>query len=412
MRRVVITGTGVISPLGNTADELWENIKQGKNGISEIEGFDSKAMGVTFGGQVKNFEPTEYGIEKKHTRRMDKFSQYAVAATKEAIEMSGFDKENCDPFRVGVIIGSGVGGMETIHNEHKKYIERGAKRISPFFVPMMICNMAAAQVAIYTGFKGDNYCPVTACASSAHAIGEGYRKIKDGYLDACVVGGSEASVHEFGIASFQQIGALSTATELNLASIPFDKRRSGFVMSEGSAVLFIEDYESAKKRGANILGEIVGYGATCDAYHITSPSPTGEGGAMAMEMAIKESGADKKEIGYINAHGTSTHLNDLFETRAIKTVFGDLAKELCVSSTKSMTGHLLGAAGSIEAIITAFALKDGVIPPTINSSDLDEECDLDYVLGAARKKQVTYAISNSLGFGGHNATLCFKKFVD
>lgn len=412
MKRVVITGMGVISSLGNSTQELWENIKQGKNGISEIEGFDSKEMGVTFGGQIKDFDPIEYGIDKKHARRMDKFSQYAIAAAKEALEMSGYDKENCDPFKVGVIIGSGIGGMETIHNEHKNFIERGSRRISPFFIPMMICNMAAGQVAISTGFKGDNFCPVTACASSAHAIGEGYRKIKDGYLEACIVGGSESSVHEFGIAAFQQIGALSTATELNLASIPFDKRRSGFVMSEGSAILFIEEYESAKKRGATILGEIVGYGATCDAYHITSPSPTGDGSAMAMENAIKESGINKNQVGYINAHGTSTALNDLYETRAIKTVFGDYTKDLCVSSTKSMTGHLLGAAGSLEAIITALSLKEGIVPPTINTSELDEECDLDYVLGKARKKECEYALSNSLGFGGHNATLCLKKYKD
>lgn len=411
MKRVVITGMGAVTPVGNDVESFWESLKAGRHGIAPITAFEKTVLKTTLAAEVKGFAAEDFGIDKKSARRMDRYTQLAVAAAKEAVEMSGTRFEDLDPFRVGVIIGSGVGGMRSIDEEHKKYIEKGANRISVFFVPMMIANMAAGIVSMEYGFKGANFSVVTACASGAHSIGEAFRNIKHGYLDAALCGGAEASVCEFAMGGFENMGALCTAENPDRASIPFDKERCGFVLGEGAGIIVLEEYEHARARGAVIYAELVGYGATADAYHITSPDPSGAGTTAAMRLAMEEGGIAPAQVGYINAHGTSTGPNDSCETMAIKLALGESAKTVAVSSTKSMTGHLLGAAGGIEAIVSALALHDGILPPTIGYKVPDEECDLDYITEGARKADIQYALSNSLGFGGHNACLCFKKFA-
>ena len=409
MRRVVITGMGAITPVGLTMKDTWAAIKAGKHGFARIQAFDPTALGVTIGAEVKGFDPQDFGVNKKEARRMDRFCQLAMAAANMAMEDVGTKFEDLDPFRVGVIVGSGIGGFNTIHQEHTKYMEKGPSKVSVFFIPMIISNMAAGMISIQHKFKGANFCTTTACASGSHAIGEAFRAIRHGYLDAAVTGGSEASVAEFSMAGFANMGALSTSADPDRASIPFDKERNGFVLGEGAGILVLEEYEHALKRGAKIYAEIAGYGATGDAYHITSPDPDGAGAAKAMEFAMEEAGVKPEEIDYINAHGTSTQLNDSFETKAVKTALGDHAYHTAISSTKSMTGHLLGAAGAVEAAITALSLKESVIPQTVGFRIPDPECDLDYVTEGLRHQDIRCALSNSLGFGGHNATLCLKK---
>lgn len=408
--RVVITGMGVVSPLGNEIDRFWDNMKQGVCGLDLIESFDtSEGYDIKVAGEVKDFDATEY-ISKKEIRRLDRFSQFGIYAAMKAVKQSGLNIEEEDPTKIGVIVGTGIGGLATIEREANNLLTKGPRRVSPFFIPMSIGNMAAGNIAIYTGAKGVCTTIVTACASGTHSIGEAFRLIKSGINDVALAGGSEASITPLGIAGFQSLTALSRSTDPKRASIPFDAERNGFVMGEGAGILVLETLEHAQKRGAHIIAEVVGYGATGDAYHITSPAPSGEGAARAMEAAILESGIGKEEVGYINAHGTSTEYNDKFETMAIKTVFGDGAKEIAISSTKSMTGHLLGAAGAVEAIATAKALEDGFIPPTIGLLVPDPECDLDYVPNQGRKADLNYAMSNSLGFGGHNGSILMKRW--
>lgn len=411
MKRVVVTGMGALSPIGMDVGAMWESLCAGRHGFTKIEGFSAEEMGITYAGQIHGFDPAAYGIPKKEARRMDPYTQFAVIAARQAVESSGYRLGDEDPYRVGVIIGSGVGGFNTIRTEQAKYMEKGPGRVSVFFVPMMIANMAAGTVAIEHGFKGVNFATVTACSSGAHAIGEAFRAIKHGYIDCAVAGGSEACIDQLSMAGFHNMGALAKGEDPERVSIPFDGERSGFVMAEGAGMLFLEEYEHAKRRGAHIFGEITGYGATGDAYHITSPAPSGEGAAKAMELAVSESGISPAQVGYINAHGTATPLNDRGETKAIKLAFGEHAAQLAVSSTKSMTGHMLGAAGAVEAIICMKALEEGLIPPTANYRVADPECDLDYVTeGARRAPELRYALSNAFGFGGHNASLCFRKY--
>ncbi len=408
-RRVVITGLGAITPVGNNTEEFWKNIKAGKCGIDEITAFDTTNYKVKLAGEVKNYNPEDY-FDKRTAKRMDRFSQFAIIAAKEAWEDSKLDKEKENMERVGVILGSGIGGLNTMEKDITNLVEKGPDRVSPMFIPMAICNMAAGNVAIELGIKGESISMVTACATGTHCIGESFRMIKNGYQDIVLAGGTEASINPIGVAGFTNIKALSQATDKNRASIPFDKERSGFVMGEGAGVIILEELEHAKARGAKIYAEIVGYGATSDAYHITSPAPGGEGGARAMKVAMEEAGVKPEEITYINAHGTSTHLNDSCETMAIKTALGEAASKVMVSSTKSNTGHLLGAAGGVEAIVCCKAIEDNFVPATINYKVPDEECDLDVVPNEGRNVEVKYAMSNSLGFGGHNATILFKKY--
>ena len=408
MRRVVITGTGTINSLGKSTKEYWESLKANKLGFSYIDKFDTSALGVSIVSQIKDFDSSGY-VDKKEARRLDRFTQMALVASLDALKDSGTDLKDVDPYRVGVIIGCGIGGLELTQNEHAKYLEKGPRQVSVFYVPMMIANMAAGTVAMKTGFKGANFSTVTACASSTHAIGEAFRKIKDGYLDACLCGGTESCITEFALGGFNNMKALTRSTELDRASIPFDKERNGFVLGEGSGMLVLEEYEHAKARGAEIYAEVAGYGATCDAYHMTSPSPDGEGAGMAMRLAYEEAGLTAADIDYINAHGTSTGLNDKYETAAIKVAFGEYASKLKINSTKSMMGHLLGAAGAVEAIATALQMKNSLIHRTVGYKVPDEECDLDYCTDGNAEQTVNAALSNSLGFGGHNATICFKK---
>ena len=408
-RRVVITGLGAITPVGNNTEEFWKNIKAGKCGIDEITAFDTTNYKVKLAGEVKNYNPEDY-FDKRTAKRMDRFSQFAIIAAKEAWEDSKLDKEKENMERVGVILGSGIGGLNTMEKDITNLVEKGPDRVSPMFIPMAICNMAAGNVAIEFGKKGESISMVTDCATGTHCIGESFRMIKNGYQDIVLAGGTEASINPIGVAGFTNIKALSQATDKNRASIPFDKERSGFVMGEGAGVIILEELEHAKARGAKIYAEIVGYGATSDAYHITSPAPGGEGGARAMKVAMEEAGVKPEEITYINAHGTSTHLNDSCETMAIKTALGESANKVMVSSTKSNTGHLLGAAGGVEAIVCCKAIEDNFVPATINYKVPDEECDLDVVPNEGRNVEVKYAMSNSLGFGGHNATILFKKY--
>lgn len=408
-RRVVITGIGAISPIGADIASFWDSIKAGRHGIAPITAFDISNSEVTLAAEAKDFDPLNY-FEKKELRRTDRFNQFAIAAAEQALADCGSRFADVDPFRVGVLVGSGIGGFQTIEREYAQFMEKGGNRVSVFFVPMMIINMAAGTISMKYGFKGVNYAPVSACATSSHAVGEAFRNIKHGYADVCLTGGAEAAITEFSLAGFNNMKALTRGTDPDRASIPFDKERSGFVMGEGGAILVLEELEHALARGAKIYAEIVGYGATGDAYHMTSPDPDGTGAAKAMQLACEEAGIAGEKVDYINAHGTSTGLNDKFETKAIKLAFGDHARELAVSSTKSMTGHLLGAAGAIEAIVCAKALEEGYIPQTVGYRTPDEECDLDYVTEGGREKEIKYALSNSLGFGGHNASLLLKKY--
>ena len=408
MRRVVVTGLGAVTPIGNNVKDMWESVKAGKCGIAPITHYDTEGRKVTVAGEVKDLDVS--CIEKKELRKMDKFSQYALVAAKEAIEDSGLDLEKEDADNIGVIVASGIGGLGTIENDHTRGMEKGFDRVSPYFIPMSISNMAAARIAITYGLKGMCSCVVTACAAGTNAVGDAYRNIKDGYLDMIVCGGAEASITTFGIGGFTALQALSTNTDPNRASIPFDKERNGFVMGEGAGVLVLEEYEHAKARGAKIYCEIAGYGANCDAHHITAPLEDGSGAAKCMELAIKSAGITPKEIQYINAHGTSTPLNDKGETKAVKLAFKDAASKVAISSTKSMTGHLLGASGGVEAIITSLAVKNDYAPATINYKVPDEECDLDIIPNEGRNMTINYAMSNSLGFGGHNASLLLKRY--
>lgn len=407
-KRVVITGIGAVTPLGNTIEETWENIKAGKSGVGPLTRLDVEKFPAKVAAEVKDFDIEQY-IERKEARKMDRFTHYALAAAFMAVKDADLTINDEIAPRVGVWIGSGIGGMETYENQYITFQERGVRRVSPFFVPMMIPNMASGQVSIYLGAKGINSCSVTACASGTNSIGDAFKVIQRGDADAMITGGAEAPIVNMAVAGFCSSTALSLNPDQQTASRPFDANRDGFVIAEGAGILVLEEYEFAKARGAKIYAEVVGYGSTGDAYHITAPAPEGEGAARAIKQALEDGGVDPSSVGYINAHGTSTPYNDLFETKAVKTVFGEHAYNLAMSSTKSMTGHLLGAAGGVEAIFAALALKEGILPPTINLTTPDPECDLDYVPNTARKQQVEYAMSNSLGFGGHNASLLLKK---
>lgn len=408
-KRVVITGAGVVSSLGFGVDKFWASIKEGKCGISTVTKFDITNFPTKVAAEIKDFNPTEY-IDKKEAKRMDVFTQYAMAATKMAMEQSGIDLETVDKDMFGVIVGSGIGGIETFEDQHQTLMEKGPGRVSPFFIPMMIANMASGRIAIEYGLTGFNECVITACATSNNAIGDAFKVIQRGDATLMVTGGAEAAITPLSFAGFCSAKTMSTVEDPLLACRPFDADRDGFIMGEGSGILILEELEHALKRGANIIAEVVGYGCTCDAYHITAPHPEGMGGTKCMKMAIKDAGINPEDIGYVNAHGTSTPLNDPTETNVVKNVFGEHAKKLAMSSTKSMTGHLLGAAGAIEAIITALALKEGFLPPTINYKTPDPQCDLDYVTNTGRKADFKYAISNALGFGGHNAAIVLKKY--
>ena len=410
MCRVVVTGLGVISPVGNDVESFWSNITNGVCGIGKITRFDASNLKVSLDAEVKDFNPKDYYETMQEVRRSDLYMQYAMAAAKEAVEKSGILESDINPERLGVYIGSGIGGINTTVNELRKFDEKGPDRVSPFFVPMMISNMAAGSVAIRFKAKGPTLPVVTACATSTHTLGEAYRAIKHGYADAIIAGGSEAAINDLSIAGFISCQALSQAEDPNEGSIPFDKRRGGFVMGEGAGVLILESLEHAQARGAEILAEVTGYGNTCDAYHITAPDPEGAGAIRAIKTAVEESGIKDTDNIYVNAHGTGTHLNDAMETKALKAVFGQKAYDLHVSSTKSMTGHMMGATGAVEAIASVLALKEGIVPPTINYKEKDEECDLDYTVNKALKTDLDYAISTSLGFGGHNACIALKKW--
>ena len=410
-RRVVVTGLGAITPIGNTVEEFWKGIKEGKCGIDKITKFDTTDYKVKIAAEVKGYNEDEF-FDKRTAKRMDLFSQYAVVVAREAIKDAGITAENTDMTRVATIISTGIGGLGTIEKENRNLVEKGPDRVSPMYIPMSIVNMAAGNVAIDLGLKGESFCVVTACASGTHSIGEAYRMIKYGYQDAAVAGGTEASITPTGIAGFSNIKALTQAEDVTRASIPFDKERSGFVMGEGAGVLVLEEYEHAKKRNAKIYAEVVGYGATSDAYHITSPSPDGEGAARAMTNAMKEAKINPEQVTYINAHGTSTHLNDLGETLAVKLAFGEAAGKVMMSSTKGNTGHLLGAAGGVEAVACVKAIEDSFVPPTIGYKVPDEECDLDIVPNKGRNQKIAYAMSNSLGFGGHNSSILFKNIEE
>lgn len=410
-KRVVVTGVGVISSLGLKYEEFWENIKAGKCGISLVERFSTENLTTKVAAEIKNFDPVDF-MEKKEARRLDKYAQFALAAALEAYARSGLDKIDFDKTRMGVFVTSGIGGAETIEKQHNLFLEKGSKRISPFVVSMMIANMGAAKIAIDLGAKGPAESVVTACASSTYATGNALRVIQRGDADIMIAGGAESPISEFSFAGFVANRSMSNVGDPNEACKPFDINRSGFVMGEGGAVLILEELEHALNRGADIMVEIVGYAATCDAYHITAPSPDGDGAYRCMELAIKDAGIELEDIGYINAHGTGTILNDKTEAMAIKRLFGEHEKNILISATKSMTGHSLGGIGALEAIITASAVKEDYIPPTINVTEQDPECDLtDIVANKGKKKHIEYALSNSFGFGGHNATLVFKKYI-
>ncbi|PAY13447.1 beta-ketoacyl-ACP synthase II [Bacillus sp. 7705b] len=408
-KRVVVTGLGALSPLGNDVDTSWNNAINGVSGIGPITRVDSEEYPAKVAAELKDFNVEDY-MDKKEARKMDRFTQYAVVAAKMAVEDAGLEITDEIAPRVGVWVGSGIGGLETLESQFEIFLTKGPRRVSPFFVPMMIPDMATGQISIALGAKGVNSCTVTACATGTNSIGDAFKVIQRGDADAMITGGTEAPLTRMSFAGFSANKALSTNPDPKTASRPFDKNRDGFVMGEGAGIIVLEELEHALARGAKIYGEIVGYGSTGDAYHITAPAQDGEGGARAMQEAIKDAGIALEEIDYINAHGTSTYYNDKYETMAIKTVFGEHAYKLAVSSTKSMTGHLLGAAGGIEAIFSILAIKEGMIPPTINIETPDEECDLDYVPDEARRQDLSYVLSNSLGFGGHNATLIFKKY--
>ncbi len=410
-KRVVVTGLGIISPVGNDVSSFWDSLKNGRSGVGPITTFDASAFDSRIAAEVKNFDPTHYGISRKDVKRTATFVQFAVASAKQAIESSGLVLDKEDRTRIGVIIGSGIGSLHTIEEEHKVFLSKGPSRLSPFLIPMLIVNEASGLVAIIHGLKGPNSCIATACASGSHAIGEAYRTILYGDSDVMITGGTESCIVPTALGGFCALRALSTRNnEPEKASRPFERDRDGFVMAEGSGLVVLESLEHAQKRGANILAEIVGFGMTCDAYHITAPDPDGQGAASAMSVALKDAQMKPEEIDYINAHGTSTKLNDKIETLSMKKAFGEHSKKVMVSSTKSVTGHLLGAAGGVEFVACCLAIKDGVVPPTINYEHPDPDCDLDYVPNTARKVNVNACMSNSLGFGGHNASLIVKKF--
>ena len=408
MRRVVVTGLGVISPVGNTAEAFWDSLISGRSGIDFITKFDTTDYKVKIAAEVKDFDPHDY-MEKGEIRKTDLFAQYAIAAAAQAVEDSGI-LGKVEPERFGVYVGSGIGGMNTFINECDKLLKGGPRKVSPLFVPMMISNMASGNIAIQYNAQGPSLPVVTACATSTNAVGEAFRAIRFGYADAILAGGAEATVNPLAIAGFTNCMALSTKNIPEESSIPFDKRRDGFVMGEGAGILILEEYEHAKARGAKIYAEISGYGNTCDAHHITAPHPEAIGGARAISLAMEEAGLQEETEIYINAHGTGTPLNDKSETIAIKKALGDRAYHVCISSTKSMTGHMLGAAGAVEAIASVLALERGIIPPTIGYREKDEDCDLDYVPNTARKREVNAALSVSLGFGGHNACIALRKY--
>ena len=407
-RRVVVTGMGAITPVGNTVQESWENLKAGKNGIGLITTFDTTNLKAKLAAEVKNFDPLEY-MERSEMLRSDRFTQLAIAAAEQAVTESGV-KGTVEPERFAVYFGAGIGGMLTFEAEHTKMLEKGPRRVSSLFVPMMIANMAAGAIALHHDCRGPAMPAVTACASGSNAIGEALRLIRHGYADAVITGGTEAAITPIAVAGFANMQALSTAENPEEASLPFDKRRGGFVIGEGAVALVLEEYEHAKARGAKIYGEVCGYGSTCDAYHITSPHPEARGGAQAMRDAMAEAEYTEQDIVYVNAHGTGTPMNDVTETLAIKTALGEeAARRAYVSSTKSMTGHMLGAVGAVEAMVCLMALQDDVIPPTINLKEQDPNCDLNCVPNQAIKAEISLALSNSLGFGGHNACLAFRK---
>ena len=408
-RRVVITGLGAITPVGLTAPESWQAVKDGVCGVAPITQFDTEGMKVSLAAEVKGFVPEDH-LGKPEAKRMGRFTQFAVVCAREAMADSGLVTEDEDLDRCGVIISSGIGGLSITEAEHDRGLARGWDRVSPFYIPTAISNMAAGQVAIDTGFRGMCTCPVTACAGGTNAVGDAFHYVRDGYADVMLCGGTEAAVTPLAIGGFTSMKALSQATDPARASIPFDAERTGFVLGEGAGVLVLEELEHALKRGAHIYAEIVGYGVTCDAYHMTAPLPDGAGGAKAMALALADGGAVPEDVDYINAHGTSTHLNDAGETAAVKTVFGSHAYKLAMSSTKSMTGHMLGAAGAVEAIFTALSQHDGFLPATIHYQTPDPECDLDVVPNECRSVEIRYAMSNSLGFGGHNGSLLMKKW--
>lgn len=408
-RRVVVTGMGAITPIGNDVESFWNSLKEKKVGIGPITQFDVTDYKAKLAAEVKDFDPKAY-MDPKAAKRMERFSQFAVAAAKEALENSGLAMEKEDPYRVGVSVGSGIGSLQAMEREHKKLLDKGPGRVNPLLVPMMICNMAAGNVGIQFGLKGKNINVVTACATGTNSIGEAFRAIQYGEAEVMVAGGTEASIAPIGVAGFTALTALTTSDDPMRASIPFDKDRSGFVMGEGAGVVILEELEHALKRNAKIYAEVVGYGATCDAYHITSPAEDGSGAAKAMEYAMRDGEITPEQVDYVNAHGTSTHHNDLFETKAIKLALGDHAKKVKISSTKSMVGHLLGAAGGVEFIACVKSIGDGFVHATAGLSEEGEGCDLDYVKGEGVALDVNYAISNSLGFGGHNASILVKKF--
>lgn len=410
-RRVVVTGLGAITPIGNSVDEFWSNIKKGCVGIDNITRFDTSEYKVKLAAEVKNFQAKDY-MDFKSAKRMAKFSQYAVAAAKEAMEDAGLCMEKEDPFRCGVIIGSGIGSLETVESEYTKIQEKGPGRVNPLMVPMMISNMAAGNVAIQFGMKGKCTNVVTACATGTHCIGDAFRAIQYGDGDVMLAGGTESAICPSAVAGFMNLTALTTTEDPLRASIPFDKDRSGFVIGEGAGIVVLEEMEHAKRRGAKIYAEVCGYGATCDAYHITSPAEDGSGAAKAMKLAMEEAGVAPEEVDYINAHGTSTHHNDLFETKAIKTALKEAAKEVSINSTKSMIGHLLGAAGGVELVTCVKAMEEGYVHQTMGSRESDEGCDLNYTFGSPVHRKIRCAMSNSLGFGGHNATLLIKEYIE
>lgn len=410
-RRVVVTGLGAVTPIGNTVEEFWAGIKEGKVGIGPITKFDASDYKVKIAAEVKDFVAKER-MEFKAAKRMETFSQYAVAASKEAYEDSGLDIEKEDPFRAGVIIGSGIGSLQQVESNYEKIRTKGPGKVNPLMVPLMISNMAAGNVSIQLGFRGKCTNVVTACASGTNCIGDAFRAIQYNDADIMIAGGTESAISPTGVAGFTALTALSTNEDPMKASRPFDKDRDGFVMGEGAGVVILEELEHAKARGAKIYAEVVGYGSTGDAYHITSPAEDGAGAAKAMELAMEEASVSPSQVEYINAHGTSTHHNDLFETRAIKKAFGEAAKDVTINSTKSMIGHLLGAAGGVEFITCVKAIEDGFIHQTVGTVETDEECDLNYAIGAPIKKEIHYAMTNSLGFGGHNATLLIKKYEE
>ena len=410
-RRVVVTGLGAVTPIGNNVDEFWKSVKEGKCGIGPITRFDTSEYKVHLAAEVKDFNAKDY-LDFKTAKRMGRFSHYAIAASREAFADAGLDMANEDPYRVGVIIGSGIGDLETSEAAEAKIQAGKPSKVNPFTVPMMIANMAAGNVAIDLGAKGKCTSVVTACASSTHSIGDAFRAIQYGDADVCVAGGAEGSICPLGVASFTSLTALSDSEDPARASIPFDKDRNGFVMGEGAGIVILEELEHAKARNAKIYAELVGYGATCDANHITAPIEDGSGAAKAMELAMNEAGIQPSDVTYINAHGTSTHLNDLVETRAVKAAFGDAATDVVINATKSMIGHLLGAAGGVEFVTCVKSIQDGFIHQTIGSVESEEECDLNYAIGAPVEKPVEYAMNNSLGFGGHNASLLIRKYEE